>query len=56
MREARRRGIPFWPAPSILDMPALILFWEDCAAEAEARARPVLERRAAERAAATNTR
>ncbi len=54
MREARARDIPFWPAASILDMPSIIRFWEDCAAEAEARARPALERRAAERANATN--
>ncbi len=48
MVKAKRNGIPFWPAPSILDMPAIIAVWQSIAAEGEAKARPTLERKAAE--------
>lgn len=55
MVAAKRRGVPFWPAASILDTPNILFVWEDIAAEAEQMARPALERRAAERANATAT-
>lgn len=53
MVAAKRRGVPFWPAASILDTPNIIFVWEDIAAEAERLARPALERRATERATTT---
>ena len=51
MLKARRHGVPFWPAASVLDIPTLIFEWHDIAAAAEAKARPFLERKAAEAAA-----
>jgi hypothetical protein len=50
MREAERQGVPFWPAASILDTPSIIMTWRSIKAEAEYLARPVMERRAAQRA------
>lgn len=38
MQHAERLGVPFWPAPSILDTPLLILHWNAIKAEAEAQA------------------
>lgn len=40
MQRARLSGVPFWPAASVLDMPSIIFFWQDCAAAAEAKAKP----------------
>jgi hypothetical protein len=47
MHRARLMGVPFWPAASILDVPSIIFTWQAIAAEAEAKARPALERKAA---------
>lgn len=51
MHRARLTGIPFWPAPSILDIPSIIFVWQAIAAETEAAAQPEMERRRAKRAA-----
>lgn len=40
MHRARANGVPFWPAPSILDIPILIFAWQEIAAAAEAKAKP----------------
>lgn len=40
MVRARVNGVPFWPAPSILDTPTLIFAWQEIAAAAEAKAKP----------------
>ena len=52
MRLARRSGVPFWPAASVLDIPVLIFIWQDIAIEAEEAAQPTLEARARRRAEA----
>jgi len=40
MQRARLMGVPFWPAASILDMPSIILTWQEIAAAAESKAKP----------------
>ncbi len=52
MARARATGVPFWPAPSILDTPSIIFDWQDALLEAENRARPEIEARAQRRAEA----
>lgn len=49
MQRAERMGIPFWPAPSVLDTPLWIFEWRDIAAEAVATARSERQRIAAKR-------
>jgi hypothetical protein len=56
MRLARRNGVPFWPAASVLDIPILIFIWQDIAIEAEEMAAPQLEARARRRADADTAR
>ena len=44
MQRAQASGVPFWPAASILDIPDVVLNWQDIYAEAYAKAQPELER------------
>lgn len=52
MRLARRSGVPFWHAASVLDIPTLIFVWQDIVLEAEATAQPQMEARARRQAEA----